>query len=84
MLPPILGLRWQLKVLDAFQPEFLPSLYNPAERRMRILLRAYERQTSEAKLRVIAEVERLAGEAFADVDPENPPAPPGCLCCSRF
>ncbi len=84
LLPPILGLRWQMRVLDAFQPEFLPSLYNPAERRMRILLRAYERQTSEAKLRVIAEVERLAGEALGDVDPEHPPRATGLFVLLTF
>ncbi len=63
---PMLGLRWQLKILNAFQPEFLPSLYNPAVLRMRILLRARERQSSETKLRLITEVERIAAETMGD------------------
>lgn len=84
LLPPILGLRWQLRVLNAFQPEFLPSLYNAEEGRMRILLRAYERQTSEAKLRVIAEVERLAMETLGDVDPEHPPRATGLFVLLTF
>jgi uncharacterized protein len=84
LLPPILGLGWQMRVLNTFQPEFLPSLYNPEEGRMRILLRAYERQTSEAKLRVIAEVERLANETLGDVDPERPPRATGLFVLLTF
>jgi uncharacterized protein len=72
---PLLGLRFQLKILNAFQPEFLPSLYNPAAMRMRILLRARERQSSETKLRLISEVERIAAETLGDPTWEPPGAP---------
>ncbi|WP_166824279.1 efflux RND transporter permease subunit [Thalassoroseus pseudoceratinae] len=46
----------QLTVLKQVQPEFLPSLYNPEAGRMRIVLRAPERQPAGAKLDLIRRV----------------------------
>ncbi|MFO0917262.1 MAG: MMPL family transporter [Planctomycetaceae bacterium] len=76
-----LSLEDRMRTLNWLQPEFVTSLYNsqvctPEELkvnpqqprgRMRIMLRALERQPSEAKLALIAEVERLAGQRFDDV-----------------
>ncbi|MGE0608362.1 MAG: RND family transporter [Pirellulales bacterium] len=54
----------QLRVLKAFQPQFLPGLYNPQRQHMRILLRAREQQTSEERLRLIGQVEQTARRHF--------------------
>jgi len=56
------SLEQRLNVLSQLQPEFIPSLYNPSAGRMRIILRARERQPAEQKLKLIAEVEQLAQE----------------------
>ncbi len=60
----------RLELLSSFQPEFISSLYNPGQHRMRLVLRAYERQPSESKLQLIADVERLAHAEFAKLDPD--------------
>ena len=52
----------RLSVLSQLQPEFLPSLYNPQKGRMRVVLRARERQPAERKLELIREVEQVAQE----------------------
>ena len=52
--------------LNRIQPEFLPSLYNPDRGRMRIMLRAYERQSSEAKQALIDRVGEIAREEFPE------------------
>jgi predicted RND superfamily exporter protein len=52
--------------VDRIQPEFMPSLYNPAAGRMRIMLRAYERQSSEAKQKLIDQVGDLARSEFPE------------------
>lgn len=54
----------RLKILSAFQPEFLPTLYNREAGRMRILLRARERQPAEIKQRLIERVQTIAREQF--------------------
>ncbi len=59
-------LRKRLNRLQSFQPEFESSLYNPERGRMRIMLRARERQASESKLHLIAQAEQLAREEFPD------------------
>ena len=76
LLPSLFGLNWQLRILDLLQPEFMSSMYNPDAHRMRILLRARERQASEFKLWTIAEVEKAACEVFADTaaNPDKPHA----------
>ena len=55
----------RLELLGKFQPEYVSSLYNPAKKRMRLVLRAYERQPSETKLKLISDVERIAQQEFA-------------------
>ena len=55
----------RLELLGKFQPEYVSSLYNPAKKRMRLVLRAYERQPSETKLKLIGDVERIAQQVFA-------------------
>ncbi len=73
------SLKERLDVLGAFQPEFVSSLYNPAKQRMRLMLRAYERQPSESKLKLIQDVEQLAYKHFYDsatYAPGTEPAPP--------
>lgn len=52
--------------MNMLQPEFLKSLYNAEQGRMRIMLRAKERQPSDAKLRLINEVEAKARKRFGN------------------
>lgn len=52
--------------LSRIVPEFLPSLYNPTKGRMRIMLRAYERQSSEAKQQLISKVGEIAQREFPE------------------
>ena len=61
-----LSLETRVEMLGSIQRDFVDSLYNPKLGRMRLLLRAYERQPSETKLRLIADVERLAVETFPE------------------
>ncbi len=67
-----LSLETRLELLGGIQRDFVTSLYNPKERRMRVVLRAYERQPSETKLKLIENVERLARESFPDVATGKP------------
>jgi uncharacterized protein len=60
------GIRRKLELIRAFQPEFEPSLYNAAEGRMRLVLRAKERQPSEVKLKLIETVGQWGKEEFQD------------------
>ncbi len=62
------SLETRLELLGGIQRDFVTSLYNPQYRRMRVVLRAYERQPSETKLKLIEDVERLAREAFPDAE----------------
>ena len=55
----------RLELLGKFQPEYVSSLYNPSKKRMRLVLRAYERQPSEMKLKLIGDVERIAQQEFS-------------------
>ncbi len=68
----IKNLQDRVKVLRRVQSEFVNSLYNGQTGRMRLLLRAYERQPSEEKLQLIANVERLARETFGDAQSVPP------------
>ncbi len=63
LLTGTLGQR--MHVMSQMQPEFIPSLYNPDNERMRVVLRAKERQPAERKLKLIAEVEQVA-QAWAE------------------
>ncbi len=62
----MLPLRWQISALERMQPDFITSLYNPQQGRMRIMLRARERQPSETKLKLIADVEQAAQTRFPE------------------
>jgi uncharacterized protein len=66
-----MSLTWRMNLLANFQPEFVPTLYNGTERRMRIVLRARERQPSETKERLIKQVEELADREFPAETPEQ-------------
>ncbi len=68
-----LSLENRMGILSKFQQEFVSSLYNPEAGRMRLVLRAYERQPSDSKLKLIADVERLARETFPEA--ESAPLP---------
>lgn len=56
----------KLDFLGQMQPEFVPSLYHPERQRMRLVLRALERQPAEVKLELIAAVEEIAKRHFPD------------------
>ncbi len=74
-----ISLERRLQLLGNFHSDFINGLFNSDKQRMRILLRAYERQPSEAKLQLIADVERLARETFGDAqsrDIANAPSTP--------
>lgn len=53
-------------ILKQKQPEYEPTLYNPHNGRMRLVLRARERQPAEAKLQLIQRVLRIAQAEFPD------------------
>ena len=61
-----LPMSWRMSALERMQPDFISSLYNAREGRMRIMLRARERQPSETKLKLIADVERAARARFPE------------------
>jgi len=54
----------RLDFLGIFQPEFASSHYNATAGRMRIMLRARERQPAEVKESLIRRVEELTQQAF--------------------
>ncbi len=59
-------IRRKLDLIKAFQPEFETSLYNAKAGRMRFVLRAKERQASEAKLNLIESVGKEARGEFQE------------------
>lgn len=54
----------KLDQIKQLQSDFESSLYNPEQGRMRIILRALERQSAEEKLSLIHEVDALAKKHF--------------------
>lgn len=56
------------ELMRQMQPEYEPALYNHELGRMRIVLRARERQPAEVKLALLAKVRSLARETFPDAD----------------
>ncbi len=56
----------KLEFLTKLQPEFVSSLYNPEQHRMRLVLRALERQPAEVKLQLIDAVEETTRRHFPD------------------
>jgi predicted RND superfamily exporter protein len=73
----------QIQVLESIQPEFASSLYNPPQGRMRIVLRARERQPAELKQKLIDETTRLAREAFPSAG-EKPATATGLFVLLTF
>ncbi|MED5448066.1 MAG: MMPL family transporter, partial [Planctomycetota bacterium] len=57
----------RLKVLDQSQPEYVSSLYNAEAGRMRIVLRALEREQAGQKRELIERVEAIAREEFSEL-----------------
>ncbi|MBL4884587.1 MAG: MMPL family transporter [Planctomycetaceae bacterium] len=68
LIPRIMGRTDEAKrkTLAKMQPEFEPSLFNAEQQRMRIILRALERQPAELKLQLIEEVTTVAQKYFPD------------------
>lgn len=60
------GIRRKLELIQAFQPEFEPSLYNAEAGRMRLVLRAKQREPSEVQLKLIETVGQLGRAEFKD------------------
>lgn len=56
----------KLDLLRDYQPEFIPSIYNTEQHRMRIVLRSLERQPAEIKLQLIEKVRTAAQHHFPD------------------
>jgi predicted RND superfamily exporter protein len=56
----------KLDLLRDYQPEFVPSIYNAEQGRMRIVLRSLERQPAEIKLQLIDQVHAAAKHHFSD------------------
>ncbi|AMV17156.1 MMPL family protein [Planctomyces sp. SH-PL14] len=67
-VPPVAAstIEEKLDVMRMMQPEYIPSLYNSDKGRMRIVLRAFERQPAEVKLELIRRVEETAKKYFPD------------------
>ncbi|RLS56055.1 MAG: hypothetical protein DWH91_08005 [Planctomycetota bacterium] len=65
---PGLNLVDQRKLLHDMQPEWEPSLYSPKKGRMRIILRARERQRAEGKLALIDEVRATSRRHFPEAE----------------
>jgi predicted RND superfamily exporter protein len=61
-----LDLDTRMGMLSKFQPEFVPSMYDPENGRMRIVLRAVERQRAEEKDELIAAVLAETRKEFPD------------------
>ncbi|MGC1276062.1 MAG: MMPL family transporter, partial [Planctomycetaceae bacterium] len=57
-----------LELFAKLQPEFVPSLYNPSQGRMRIVLRARERQSAETKKAIIDQVASTAKREFSEAN----------------
>lgn len=56
----------KIDLLRDYQPEFVPSIYNAEQGRMRIALRSLERQPAEIKLQLIDQVRTTARRYFPD------------------
>ena len=63
-----LSLSRRIDLLRRIQPEFESGLYNAKAGRMRIMLRAREREPSEDKLQLIADVEARARKQFGEAE----------------
>jgi hypothetical protein len=74
----------RIDLLGSFQPEFVSNLYNPAQRRMRIVLRSRERQPAQIKERLIRQVEELAERRFPADAPADRPRATGLFVLLTF
>jgi len=61
-----ISLSQQRKLMQRLQPGIEKSLYNPEAGRMRIMLRAKERQQSEAKLKAMNQIRGIVAEEFGE------------------
>lgn len=59
-------LKLKRSMMKKFQPDFETTLYNAQQGRMRIMLRAKERQPSEDKLRTIKQVHEIVAKEFGE------------------
>jgi hypothetical protein len=66
------AIRRKLDRIAGFQPEYEPGLFNPEQGRMRLVLRARERQQSERKVRLIDTVRQLAVNEFETAKTTGP------------
>ncbi len=64
LIPRVAGksLSEKLDMISDFQPNYVPTLYNPSAGRMRVVLKSRERQPSEAKLALINAIETEAAK----------------------
>ncbi|MCA9040585.1 MAG: MMPL family transporter [Planctomycetaceae bacterium] len=62
-------LQKRMALLNGFQKNFVSSLYNAEAGRMRIVLRAKERQSSELKLQLIAAAQKVVAKEFGEATP---------------
>ena len=60
------GIRRKLELIRVFEPEFEPSLYNAEGGRMRLVLRAKQREPSEVQLDLIETAGRLGRAEFPE------------------
>lgn len=67
-LIPLLPVTGKLALLRTFQPRFESTLYRPESNRMRIILRASERQRSEDRQQLIADVRAEAQAVFPEAE----------------
>ncbi len=69
-IPPLIAgtVEERREFMRQIQPEYEPSLYNAAAGRMRIVLRARERQPADVKLELIRRVRELSRKSFPDAE----------------
>jgi len=84
MLLVTLALERRMQLLSVFQPEFISGLYNPEAGRMRMVLRARERQPAQAKESLIRSVEQVTAEAFPPATPDQRPRATGLFVLLTF
>lgn len=79
-------LETRLDYLDKLQNEFVESLYNPEQQRLRIVLRSREQQRSEDKLEIIRRVQEMSKRAFGSgaKDDHKPPSATGMFVLLTF
>lgn len=58
----------RLWLLDKLQAEYVSTLYNAEEQRMRLILRSLERQTSQEKLEIIRQVTETTRKHFPEAE----------------